>query len=447
MSVSSRELAFNILIDIYLNGAFSNLSIKRHLSDEISSQEENLTREIVYGVLENEMYIDYILKKASKIKIKKIHPKILVILKIGIYQLIFMDRIPSSAAVNESVNLAKKYGHRGTIGFVNGVLRNISRNKEEWMKVDVKDRGDYISIKYSHPKWIVERWIKSFGEDFTEELCRSNNSRPELNIRVNNLKTSKNELKKKLEEKGFIIRDGKYAEDTLIIENPSKVASLKEFKSGKFFIQDESSSLVGQLMDPKPGSVVLDLCSAPGGKATHIGEIMKNKGRVLSRDIHDNKLHLIKENANRLGISIIETERLDATKKDLSLVNKADYVLVDAPCSGFGLIRRKPEIKWNRKEEDIEELAKLQYNILSNGKDYVKVGGFLIYSTCTIEDDENINIVNKFLQENQNFKLVNLESRIKNPENIHSLKDGYIQLYPHIHSTDGFYIAKMMKER
>ena len=447
MSLSGREIAFNILMDVYLNGAYSNLAIKNHLSDNTNSQDENLVREIVYGTLENEIYINYILAKASKIKIKKIHPKILIILKMGIYQLVFMDRIPDSAAVNESVNLAKKYGHKGTIGFANGILRNITRNKEEFMEISVKNRSEYISIKYSHPKWMVDRWVKEFGEDFTEDLCMINNSKPELNIRVNNLKTTKDKLKKALEGKEFWIRDGKYAEDTIIIENPSRITELKEFKLGHFFIQDESSTLVGQIMDPKPGSIVLDICSAPGGKATHIAEIMENKGQVLTSDIHENKLGLIKENAKRLGIKIIETKSSDASKRDESLVDIADYLLIDAPCSGFGLIRRKPEIKWNRKEEDINELVNIQYQILNNAKDYLKVGGTLIYSTCTIENDENINMINKFLDENKNFKLVNIEGNLENKDDITTLKDGYFQLYPHIHGTDGFFIGKMIKER
>lgn len=448
MLLSARELALNVLMDIYSNDAYSNVAIKRHLSEEkTSKQDENLVREIVYGVLENEIYINYILSKASKVKIKKIHPKILIILKMGIYQLMFMDRIPDSAAVNESVNLAKKHGHKGTIGFVNGVLRNINRNKDEFMKINVESKAEYISIKYSHPKWMVDRWITEFGEGFTEDLCRINNSKPELNIRVNNLKTTKEKLKHILEDKDFIIREGRYAKDTIIIENPSRITELKEFKLGHFFIQDESSSLVGQIMNPKPNSTVLDICSAPGGKATHIAEIMGNRGKIISRDIHENKLELIHENVKRLGINIIETGVSDATKRDETLVNSADYLLIDAPCSGFGLIRRKPEIKWNRKEKDIDDLNKIQYQILNNAKDYLKVGGILIYSTCTIENDENINMIQSFLDENENFKLVEIDDNLTNIDNIKTLKDGYLQLYSHINGTDGFFIGKMIKER
>ncbi len=447
MELSAREIALNILIDIFENGAFSNIAIKKHLLEGLDHKEEGLIREIVYGVLENDIYLNYIISRASKIKLKKIHPIILIILKIGIYQLIFMDKIPPSAAVNESVNLAKKHGHRGTVGFVNGILRNISRNKDTFGKIEEKDKADYISIKYSHPKWLVKRWIKEYGDSFTEELCRINNETPKLNIRINTLKIDKDRLKARLEDYGFIVKDANYANDSLIIENPIRITGISEFKEGQFIIQDESSVLVGQIMDPNPGSTIIDLCSAPGGKATHLAQIMKNKGRILSRDIYDHKIKLIEENAKRLGIDIIETSISDGTKRDESLVNIADYLLLDAPCSGLGLIRRKPEIKLNRREEDIAELVELQYKILNNAKDYLKIGGILIYSTCTIEKDENINMINRFLKENKNFRLVNIEDKISNSQNINTLQQGYIQLFPHIHNTDGFYIAKIIKER
>ena len=447
MKLSAREIALDILYDIIVNGAFSNISIKKHINEGLNPKEEGLIREIVYGVLENDKYLDYIISKVSKIKMNKIHPSILIILKIGIYQLIFMDKIPPSAAVNESVNLAKKHGHRGTIGYVNGILRNISRNKDEFMKIGAKDKIDYISIKYSHPKWMVERWVRQFGEDFTEELCRKNNEPPRLNIRVNTLKTNKDELKGKLIDYGFTVEDSQYAYDSLLIGNPFRITDLSEFKSGHFIIQDESSTLVGQILDPKPGTVVIDLCSAPGGKSTHLGQIMNNQGKILSRDIYEHKIKLIEENAKRLGINIIQTSISDATKRDESLVNIADYLLIDAPCSGLGLIRRKPEIKRNRKEEDIAELVEIQYIILNNSKDYLKIGGILVYSTCTIEKDENINMINKFLDNNKNFKLVSIEDKISNHPNVDTLKYGYIQLFPHIHNTDGFYIAKLVKER
>lgn len=447
MEMNAREIAYNILYEIYENGAFSNIVINKYLCENLNVKDEGFIREIVYGVLENELYIDYIISKASKIKLNKIHEKIIIILRIGVYQLIFMDRVPDSAAVNESVKIAKIHGHKGTIGYVNGVLRNISRNKENMIKIDVKDKVDYISIKYSHPKWMVERWVKEYGEKFTEELCIKNNEHPDLNIRVNTLKIDKENLKNQLENKGLIIKDTLYSKDSLIIENPEKITELNEFKEGLFIIQDESSALVSQILDPKPGSTVIDLCSAPGGKATHLAQMMDNKGTIIALDIFQHKIDLINDNAKRLGIDIIQAKIGDALNIDETLINFADYILVDAPCSGLGIIRRKPDIKRNRRLKDINELSKIQYKILENAKEYLKVGGILVYSTCTIEKEENNNLINKFLNENHNFKLVSINNCMPNNVSINTLEEGYIQLFPNTHNTDGFYIAKMIKER
>lgn len=446
MENNPRELALKVLLEINEKDAYSNIQLNK-MDKDMDIRDENLIREIVYGIIENKLFIDHIISKASKIRLKKIHPYILEILRIGIYQIIFMGRIPDSAAVNESVKLAKKYGHKGTIGYVNGLLRAVTRDKDKFSTIDSSNMIDYISIKYSHPKWLVERWIEEFGIDFTEELCKANNDRPSLNIRVNTLKINREDLLLKLANKGIKVRKGLYAKDCLIIDEANNITGLKEFEDGLFTIQDESSMLVAQIMDPREGSTVLDVCSAPGGKSTHMAQYMGNKGLIISRDIFDHKTRLIKENADRLGIDIIEVENYDALIRDDSLLEKIDYLLLDAPCSGFGLIRRKPEIKWNRLQEDIYHLSKLQYDIIDNVKDYVKPGGTLIYSTCTIEKDENILLIHKFIKENPNFKLESIIDKFEYKEEIDTLKEGYIQLFPHLHNTDGFFIAKMIKER
>ncbi len=447
MAKTERELVFSILDNIYRKGSFSNITLEKHLKDEESKRKQNFIREMVYGVLENDIFLEHVISKSSKIKMKKIHKPILIILKMGIYQIFFMDSVPSSAAVNESVILAKKYGNKGSIGYVNGMLRNISRNKDELKNIDIEDPIKRISVKYSHPRWMVDKWTKEYGIDFTEDLCRSNNEKPNLNITVNTLKTSREDLKNRLKKSGFKTRESRYSVDSLIIENPFKISDIKEFKSGEFTIQDESSALVAQIMNPEPGSTVIDVCSAPGGKSVHIAQKMENKGRVISRDIYEHKLSLIRSNSQRLGIDIIETEIYDAIEIDGSLVNTADYVLVDAPCSGLGLIRRKPEIKANKSQEDIESLSDLQFRILNNAKNYLKIGGVLIYSTCTIGKRENVDIIDKFLKENTDFSKLDLSGYIKSEVEIPSLQEGYIELYPNIHGTDGFFIAKMKKTR
>ena len=444
--INPREIALKILVDIDNENAYSNIQINKKMNKDMDIRDQNLVREIVYGIIENKLYIDYIICNASKVKLKKIHPNILEILRIGIYQILFMDKIPNSAAVNESVKLAKKYGHKGTIGYINGVLRAIIRNTEKFTYIDRTDKINYLSIKYSHPKWMVERWVKEFGVEFTETLCMANNETPSLNIRVNTLKINKIDLILKLKNRGIKLTEGLYAKDCLIAEDAHNITSLKEFEDGLFTIQDESSMLAAQIMNPKEDSIILDVCSAPGGKSTHIAQLINNKGMIISRDIFEHKLKLILENSNRLGIDIIEVENHDALKRDANLIGKIDYLLLDAPCSGLGLIRRKPEIKWNRIEDNISALSKLQYDIIINVKDYVKLGGTLVYSTCTIEKDENINLIDRFIEENPEFKLVSIEDRFEYKENLNTLKEGYIQLFPNIHNTDGFFIAKMVKE-
>lgn len=444
--MNPRELAMQILLDVHENKAYSNLEINKYLKEDIDFRDENLIREMVYGVLENNIYLDYIISKASKLAFKKIHKKILEILRLGIYQILFMDRIPNRAAVDEAVKLAKKHGNRGSIGFVNGILREIVRNTDSYTKVETGDKIKDLSIKYSHPDFLVKEWVEDYGLEFTKNLIKANNKTPNLNIRVNSLKISRDELFKRLSQKGLEMSKGKLAKDCLIIHNPRRITELEEFKKGLFTIQDESSMLVGQLMNPKEGSRIIDISAAPGGKSTHLGQIMNNSGYILSRDIHKHKLRLIEENAKRLGITIIETEMYDGLNFDEKLKESFDYCLLDAPCSGFGIIRRKPEIKLNKGKKDISDLAKLQYKMLDRAKGYIKRGGALIYSTCTISQEENLGLIKEFLAKNKNFSLDKMD-KIGEEEGLNNLDQGYIQLFPNIHGTDGFFIARLVKER
>lgn len=446
MDKNPREIAINILKEINEEEAYSNISITRNIGKDLNSLDEALIREIVYGVIENKLFIDWVIMQYSKIKLKKIAPVIREILRIGVYQIIFMDKIPDSAAVNESVKLAKKYGHKGSIGFTNAMLRNISRNRNNIRFPDRNtDTVEYLSVKYSHPKWMIKKWIKDFGVDFTEELCIANNEKPKLNIRVNTLKITKQDLMCKLKSRGLNISEGKYAYDSIIIDNPVRITDTDEFKNGLFQIQDESSMLVAQVMNPKPGDFVIDVCSAPGGKTTHIAQKMENRGKIIARDIHEHKLQLIRDNMERLRISIIELEKFNALDLDEKLIEKADCCLVDAPCSGLGLIRRKPDIKWHKEEDNLSKITKLQYEILMNSSKYIKRGGTLVYSTCTIQKEENICLVKKFIDNNKNFKLKSFEDLINDEKLKKSALNGYIEIYPNINDTDGFFIAKMIK--
>ncbi|MDY0234421.1 MAG: 16S rRNA (cytosine(967)-C(5))-methyltransferase RsmB [Gudongella sp.] len=443
--INAREASIKALYDINNDSLYSQIVIKNYDDNILKLEDRNLFRELVYGVLENQMFLDYIIKDLSKIRFNKIHPLILEILRIGLYQLFFSDRIPESAAVNESVKLAKKYGHKGSIGFVNGILRNANRRKEEFLAIELSDSNEKLSIRYSHPIYLIEKWIEQYGKFFTLALLKANNSSPKLNIRVNTLKTDKKSLEKSLKEKGLDVIQCKFAKDCLILNNPNRVTETDEFKNGLFTIQDESSMLVTEVMQPKEKSSVLDICSAPGGKSTHIAQWMNNNGQIIARDLSYSKLDLIKDNIDRLGIDIIETQHQDALDLDKKSISKFDYCLVDAPCSGFGLLRRKPEIKFNKTKDDIESLIDLQSKILKIASEYVKPNGYLIYSTCTINKDENIKQIENFIKQNQEFELVPI---VLESDMIISPTQGlgYIELFPNIHGTDGFFIAKMIKK-
>lgn len=445
-NVNPRRAALNILVDIEKNEAFSNIAINKFLKkNEVSSLDRRFISQLVYGVLENKIYLDHIVKSFSKTKLHKIEIEILNILRIGLYQIVFLEKIPSSAAVNESVKLAKKVNHRLS-GFVNGILRNFARNPDTVKLPDDKaDTINYLSVKYSHPKWLVSKWVNDYGVEFTKDLLESNNESPDLTVRTNTLKVTREALIKQLEDEGVKCRIGEIAPEAIVIESMKKgLDYLKPFKEGLFQIQDESSMLVSHVLKPEQAEFIIDVCSAPGGKSTHIGQLMNNKGKILSRDIHEHKLNLIKENSERLGVTIIQTEEYNALTLDESLLESADKVLVDAPCSGLGIIRRKPEIRYFKEAKDIVELSKLQTQILNVSSKYVKIGGVLVYSTCTIQDEENKSVIKKFLEENDNFALEDINENI--PKAIRS-KNKYLQLYPHLSNTDGFFICKMKRVR
>ncbi len=442
-----RETALKVLYEINKSGAYSNIALNKYLEGgELSNLDKAFITELVYGTLKWRLSIDYIIDQFSSVKIKKLSPWILNILRLGVYQLVYMSKIPESAACNESVNLAKRYGHSASSRYVNAVLRNVARSRDKIGYPDkTSDLVAYLSIKYSHPDWMVKKWLERFGESFTEGLLRSNNDTAPLTVRVNTLKTSREELENSLRNEGFESVTAKYVDSALTINNPSSLARMEAFAKGLFQVQDESSMLVGKVLDPKPGEFVVDVCSAPGGKSTHIAELMENRGQVVARDIHEHKIKLINEAVQRLGIDIIKTEIFDASQQDKNLLGKADRVLVDAPCTGLGIIRRKPDIKWTRNTNDLNEIVKLQEKILSISSGYVKPGGVLVYSTCTIEPQENEELVKKFLKDNGDYYLEDISELIPDGLTKDTAKDGYIQLYPNIDGIDGFFISRMRR--
>ena len=420
--MNSRELAINVLYKVEFGEGYSNVELDKELNkSELSALDKALASEIVYGVLTWKITLDEIIKKYSSIRLKKISPWILNILRIGIYQIVFLDKIPESAAVNESVNLAKKYGHEVSSKFVNAILRKISKDEMdkllEHLSTKPLTEEELISIVTSHPVWMVEELLKQYDKKFVTELLNANNITPEITIRANTLKTSREELFKLLSLKNVDCKKGN-------LKDSIKVRKLTEFGNTLFSVQDEAAQLACLKLDPKPGDEVLDACSAPGGKTTYLAELMKNTGNIDAWDLHPHRVRLVEAAAKKLDISIINATVKDATTYSAGLMKRYDKILLDVPCSGLGVIRKKPDIKWTRKPEDILELQKIQMEILEKCSDYLKPGGRMVYSTCTILKRENRMQIDKFLEKHPDFKLVD-----------------ELSLYPHINSTDGFYIA------
>mgnify|MGYP004513935481 FL=1 len=453
----ARETALKILYKIDEEKAYSNIV----LNSEIKKQKEKLQRkdiglisEIVYGVTTWRITLDEIIEKYSKIKLKKISKWILNILRMSIYQIIFLDKIPKSAAVNEGVNLAKKYGNRGSIGFVNAVLRKV--DKKDYTKLfEEKDNIKRISITTSMPEWIIlELKKEGVSIEKIEEICKNSNIRPSISVRINNLKISKQELKEKLQEKGIKTEDG-ILNDFLILNNIKDIENLEEFTQGYFTVQDEVAGLTALVLNPQPGENVLDACSSPGGKTTYLAELMKNQGNIVATDIHEHRTKLVENAAKRLGINIIKTSVQDATTFNEKYKEKFDKILLDVPCLGIGVLKRKPDIKWQKEQKDVDEISKIQYKILENCSKYLKKNGEIVYSTCSIFKKENEGIIEKFIKNNLEFQIEKFDfeknSQLKNEKNANLFFQNYIKNCKYLEvyqneKTDGFFICKMTKK-
>ncbi len=441
-----REIAVKILYKIDKENGYSNIVLDEIINQNrkiLTEKDIGFISEIVYGTTSWKLTIDEIIKKYSKIRIKKISPWIINILRIGIYQIIFLDKVPKSAAVNESVNLAKRYGHKSSSNFVNAILRNVEKQDyKEFFRIE--NNIERISKISSMPVWIVEELLKDNNEKQVEQICLNFNLRPNICIRVNTLKIKKEELKIKLSGKNIKVEDG-IIEPFLTISNVKNIESLEEFKNGLFTIQDEVAGLTAKVLNPENGENILDACSAPGGKTTFMAEIMENDGNIEAWDIHEHRLELVNQNSKRLGIDIIKTNIQDATELNSQYVEQFDKILLDVPCLGIGVLKRKPDIKWKKQKEDILEIQKVQMNILNNCSKYLKKDGELVYSTCSIFASENIDIINEFLKNNINFQIKDEELKKEKYFNKYVKKDGYMAVYPN-EKTDGFFICKIIRK-
>ena len=443
----AREVALKTLYRINNEGAYSNIALDEEISknaQKLNAKDIGLISEIVYGVITWKLTIDEIIKKYSKIRLKKISPWILDILRLSIYQIVFLDKIPKSAAVNEGVNLAKRYGHRSSSGFANAILRKVEKQDYEDFK-NIKDEKERLSKQYSMPLWIIEELMEEGLElEKIEEICISSNIRPKVSIRINTLKTNKEELKQILENENIKATDG-ILKDFLVLDKAKNIEKLESFKNGLFTVQDEAAGLTSLILNPKKGENILDACSSPGGKTTYIAQLVENEGQIIAFDIHEHRTRLVEQNAKRLGINIIETKVQDASKFEEKYVNKFDKILLDVPCLGIGVLKRKPDIKWQKKKEDVKEISEIQYKILENCSKYLKPKGELVYSTCSIIKEENEDLIEKFLHKNKEFKLQKIENFEEEFFKKYLKNEQFLQVYQN-KKTDGFFICKLLKK-
>lgn len=442
---STREHIADILTNIEKDQSYMQLVLKTEL-ENFEIKDRAFINEIIYGTIKHRITIDYIIGQFSKTPIKKMKPFIRNIMRMSVYQIMFLDKVPASAAINEAVKIVHRRKMSNLSGFINGVLRNVERNKERIVYPDYeKDPMNHLSVVYSIPEWLVKMWIEDYGVEVTKRICESLNERARVCIRINSLATTKEEVIAELKELGIGIEEGELLPDeSMYITGAISIAQIDSFRQGKWAVQDESATLVGHIVDPRAGEVILDMCSAPGGKSTHMAMLMENKGTIVSADIHEHKIEIIQKNAKRLGVGIIEPTLQDGTKLNEKWKQKFDKVLLDAPCSGLGIIKRKPDIRYSKTLEDVKAIAQLQQSLLENAVYYLKEDGILVYSTCTISKQENEGII-KYALEKLGLELDSIETYVPNVLKPYIEQKGTIQIMPFMAKTDGFFIARFRK--
>ena len=446
-TTNPRRAAYEILQRIDKEHCHADSLIDRELSaGALRGPDRGLLTELVFGVLRRQETLDHIINQFSSQRTAKLERAVLVLLRLGLYQSFFLDRIPVSAAVNETVNLAKTFSPRAS-GFINAVLRRADRERDliSWPD-STGTPAEYLSVYYSHPKWLVEEWMRQLGREGAEALAKSMAEVPPLTFRTNTLRTTREKLLDRLVEEGVRSEACRFSPDGIHVLSHVNPASLPGFRDGFFTVQDESSQLASILLAPEPGDSVLDTCAAPGGKSTHMAQLMGNSGSVLACDSYSGKLRLIGETAERLGISIIETCTLDAAGSQHALGARVfDRVLVDAPCSGLGVLRRNPEGKWRKTRADVLRLASLQKTILGNLAGRLKSGGVLLYSTCSTSVEENEGVIDDFLTARNDFVIEDLRGLFPNLSQLFTDR-GFFRSWPHKHVMDGFFAARLRRK-
>lgn len=435
--MAARTTALAALIACRKQGAWADSVLKEYIArDRLDRRDAALASRLCYGVLQNRMLLDHCIQQRLNGPLHKLQPVVLDILRLGMYQLLLMDKIPVSAAVNEAVEQGKKYANRSAAGLINGVLRNTVRNRE------TLEMPKELSVRYSHPEPLVELLRESVGEDQIEALLASHNLAPRTVIQVNPLVSDSEEVEAELKETGVEIEPHPWLKQAFFLSGSGSVEAMPLFRSGAFLIQDPAARLAAAAAGVAPGMRVLDVCAAPGGKSFAAAFDMENQGSITSCDIYSHKIELLRKGAERLHIEILTPMEQDASVFVPRWENAMDVVLADVPCSGLGVIRKKPDIRY----KDLNALARLpevQKKILDNVCRYVRPGGILLYSTCTILKRENENVANWFLENHPDFRL----EAFPLPQGLAAETDGMLTLLPHLHDTDGFFICKLRRDR
>ena len=432
----ARRAAFDILRRVHIDGAYASPLIAA--LPDLSHEDRALTQELTLGTLRWQGTIDYFIERYGDRPIKKLDPPVLIALRLGIYQLRYLSRIPPSAAVNESVNLVKLARTTSAAPMVNAVLRRAVRHMEDQPGAELNDPLDRLAVSSSHPSWLVKRWIAAFGLEETRRLALANNATPPLAFRVNTLGSAVDATIEQLESEGLTVKESAVAPGAFVVESGPSAALVRAAERGAVYIQDAASQLVSLLLDPRPGERILDLCAAPGSKSSHIAALAGGECWVLACDLYPSRLVTLAATCKRLGIESVAPLAADATRK-LPLIAdlpQFDRVLIDAPCSGTGTLRRNPEIKWRLQEPDIQRLAEMQVTLLARATETLKRGGRLVYSTCSIERDENEVVVQRFLASGAPFRIATIDAR---PNCM--TDEGFVRTFPHRQGTDGFFAA------
>lgn len=441
--MDARQVALITLNACERQGGWSDGVLKKQLAQEgLDSRDAALATQLCFGVLQNRLLLDFYLSRFSNIPLKRMEAKVVQLLRIGLYQMLFLTRIPHSAAVNSAVELTRLYCKNPRApGMVNGILRALERSLDRLPTIPSSDVVQYLSTLYSHPDWLVEQWLKQLGEDETARLLAANNAAPPITAQVNTCRISSVALLGRLSEAGVDVQIHPWLKDCLIIRDTGDLERLDSFQDGLFYIQDPASRLAVMAAGVQPGMKVLDACAAPGGKSFTLSIAMEDRGEVISCDLHPHKKKLMQAGALRLGLACMKPQTADATVLREEWANAFDLVLADVPCSGMGVIRKKPDIRY-KDPEPLEGLPQVQGRILDNVCRYVKPGGVLLYSTCTLLERENRSVVEAFMHTHSEFVL----EPFALPEPLGQVEQGMLTLWPHQHGTDGFFFAKLRRK-